>query len=241
MRKRRYSLAGKLAFVWCFACVSVIVSSAQQLDSAAVIQRVDAAVETRFENVLGFTDIEHYAVFRGKDEIHPAAEMTVKSTYRKGVGKSYTILSQSGSAIIQKFGLRPLLDNETRINDPATVRDSWFTSANYEMKLKPGDPQRVDGRDCLAIAIHPKHNAPNMIEGTLWVDAKDYWLVKVQGVASKSPSIWAGTTQMMRHYALVDGYSQAMHARAESNSFLFGRTVIVIDYSDYHLQLRLAQ
>ena len=31
-------------------------------------------------------------------------------------------------------------------------------------------------------------------------------------------------------------YPMAMHARAESNSLLFGRTVVTIDYSDYHLQ-----
>jgi hypothetical protein len=30
----------------------------------------------------------------------------------------------------------------------------------------------------------------------------------------------------------------AMHARAESTSMLFGRTVVTIDYSGYELQLR---
>ena len=89
-------------------------------------------------NVLGFTDIEHYSVYRGRDETHPVAEMTVKDTYRKGVGKTYTILSQSGSGIVMRFGLKPLLDNEESINKPGNVEKSWFTSANYEMKLKPG-------------------------------------------------------------------------------------------------------
>ncbi len=241
MRMRRFGFRGRLALIWCFACLTAVAPSAQQLDSATIIQRVNEAVEARFENVLGFTDIEHYAVFRGSDQTHPAAEMTAKCLYEKGVGKKYTILSQSGSTIIQKFGLRPLLENEMRINNPATVRDSWFISANYEMKLKPGGIQKVDGRDCIGLSISPRHKAPNMIQGTLWVDAKEYWIVKVEGIASKSPSIWAGTTKMMRQYMLVDGYSQAMHARAESNSFFFGRTVVVIDYSDYKLQLRPAK
>jgi hypothetical protein len=30
----------------------------------------------------------------------------------------------------------------------------------------------------------------------------------------------------------------AMHARADSTSMLFGQTVIVIDYSNYQLQLQ---
>src|ERR1700757_1319535 len=90
------------------------IAAAQPPDtqSATVLQRIDAANEARFDHVLSFTDTEHYAVFRGNDETHPAAEMTVKMTYRKGEGKSYEILSQSGSQIIQKFGLEPLIQNE---------------------------------------------------------------------------------------------------------------------------------
>ena len=42
---------------------------------------------------------------------------------------------------------------------------------------------------------------------------------------------------MMRQYESIDGYPMATHARAESNSWLFGRTVVTIDYSDYHLEL----
>ncbi len=181
------------------------------------------------------------AVFRGGDQTNPAAEMIVKMSYKKGVGKDYAILKQSGSSLIQKFGLLPLLDNEKAINNPATVAQSWFTSANYEMHLKPGVTQNIDGRPCLALSITPRHKAPNMIDGTLWVDAVNHTLVEVEGVASKSPSPFAGSTKMMRQYTLMQGYAMASHARAESSSMLFGRTVIVIDYSDYHFELRPTQ
>ena len=124
------------------------------------------------ENVLGFTDIEHYAVYRGSDETHPVAEMTVKDTYKKGVGKTYTILSQSGSGIVMRFGLKPLLENEKSINKPGNVEKSWFTSANYEMKLKPGGRQRLNGRDCYVLDITPNGRLPILIDGTLWVDAE---------------------------------------------------------------------
>jgi hypothetical protein len=213
-------------------------AAGQQPDSARVIQLVDAAVQARVENVLAFTDVEHYAVYRGKDSSQPVAQMTVRDSYKKGSGKTYTILSQSGSAVVLKLGLRPLLDNETRINQPGQVAASWFTSANYSMKLKPGGIQDLNGRACYALAIAPKQKAPNLIDGTLWVDASDGSIVQVQGAPSKSPSIFAGTTHMMREYRNIDGYAMATHARAESSSFLFGRTVVVIDYSDYHLVLR---
>jgi hypothetical protein len=212
--------------------------SAEQPDSATIIQQVDDNNRARYDNVLGFTVIEHYAVYRGKDQAHPAAEITVRTTYKKGVGKSYAILSQSGSEFIQRFGLHPLLDSEKSINDPANVEKTWFTSANFQMEFKPGLTRTIDGRGCIGLAIAPRHKAPNLIQGVLWVDATGNDLVQVEGVASRSPSIFAGTTKMMRHYANISGYAMATHARAESDSFLFGRTVVVIDYTDYQIQLR---
>ena len=98
----------------------------------------------------------------------------------------------------------------------------------------------IDERPCLALSITPRRKASNLIDGTLWVDARDHTLVEVDGIASKSPSIFARTTQMMRRYANMHGYAMATQARAESGSLLFGRTVVTIDYSNYQFQFKTA-
>jgi hypothetical protein len=133
--------------------------------------------------------------------------------------------------------LRPLLDSEQTINQPGNVEKSWFNSSNYEMKLSSPAAQKLNGRDCLALDITPKEKAANMIVGTMWVDARDGTLVKIDGVASKDPSPFSGTTHMMRQYTNINGFSMAIHALAESDSPLFGHTVVTIDYSDYKLEL----
>ena len=225
------------AAVVLLALMASAVCAAQDVDGAELIRRIDAASQARFEHVLEFTDKEHYAVFRGADQAHPAAEMMVLTTYRKGVGKDYKVLSRSGSGLIQKVGLQPLLDNEKEINDPAKVQNSWIISANYEMRVSPAERREVEGRTCTAVAIHPRRKAPNMIEGTLWVYPADGTICEVDGIASKKPSIFAGTTHMMRQYRIIDGYAMATHARAESDG-MFGRTVVTIEYSEYHLRLR---
>ena len=210
----------------------------QQADPTTIIRDLEAANVSRHKNLVEYSNIEHYAVYRGKDQTHPTAEMTVRVTYQKGVGKSYTILSQSGSGVVLKYGLLPLLENEKAINDPARVAQSWFSTANYEMQLKPDVTRVIDGRTCLAVAISPRHKAPNLVEGTLWVDARDHTLVEVEGVASKKPSVFAGTTKMMRRYVKMTGYAMATHAHAESSSFFFGHTAVTIDYTDYQFRLR---
>ena len=211
---------------------------AQQLNGPQVIQGIDAAVKARMDGVESYIVTEHYAVFRGKDQVHPIAEMTVKTTYSRESGKSYQVLSQSGSALVQKMVFGTLLDNEKRINLPENRAASWLTSANYEMKLKSPAIERLNGRDCYTLDIFPHQKAPNLVEGTLWVDTKNFQVAQILGVASKSPSIFAGVTQMMRQYNLIDGFAMATQARAVSQSLLLGQTVVTIDYRDYQLQLR---
>jgi outer membrane lipoprotein-sorting protein len=221
-------------------CVLTGVSAAQQADEAATIRAVDAAVMARFDAISSYTVTEHYAVFRNKDEIHPAAEMTVRTDYNKATGKTYIVLSRTGSDLLQKFVLDTILENEKRINLPGNREKAWLTSANYEMKLNAGEPQRFDGRDCLVLTIHPRSPAPNLLDGTLWVDSKDGSIVQIQGKASQSVSHFTGPTEMERQYANVDGFAMATHAHATTSSFLFGPTIITIDYRDYQIQLNPA-
>jgi hypothetical protein len=214
-----------------------IAAAAQQPETNTLIQRIDTANQARYDNVTGFADTEHYTVLRG-DDPHPAAEMTVRVTYRKGEGKSYEIRSQSGSGIIQKFALEPLLQNEKELNRPDRVQASWFTSANYDMRPHPDQIRQVNGRSCEVVDITPKRKAANMIEGTLCADPADGTLVEIDGIASKRPNPLAGTTHMMRQYKNIQGYAMASHARAESDSPIIGRTVVLVDYSDYDLKTR---
>jgi len=221
-------------------CLAVALPPPQP-DAASVIQLVDAAVQARFENIVGYTVTEHYSVFGNNDEVHPVAEMTVKTAYRRETGKSYEILSQSGSEIVRRLVLGAILDNEKNINLPGIRKGSWITSANYEMKLKPGGTQQMDGRNCAALDLKPKRKAPYLLDGTLWVDAKDGTIVRIEGTGSKSSSVFTGPTRMMRQYANISGFAQATRARAVSKSFLFGQAVVTIDYTDYQIQLRPAK
>lgn len=232
---RRRAIAGAVLL-----STSLIVP-AQQIDAAATIQSVDRAVMARVNGIEKYTVTEHYALYRNHDETHPAAEMTVKTTYLRETGKSYEIVSESGSKILRSVVLGSILDNEKHINEPGVREGSWFVSANYDMKLKTGKVEQVGGRDCVALTVAPRRKTPYLIEGTLWVDVKDGTIVQVEGESSKSPSMFAGPTQVSRQYVNIDGFSEATHARAVSNSAIFGETVIKIDYQDYRIELRGAQ
>ncbi len=213
-------------------------SAAQQpLDIGTVVRGVDASVKSRIDRLAGYTATEHYAVFRGKDEAHPAAEMLVKTTYNKQNGKSYEILSQSGSSLWRNEVLRTLLDNEKRMSQPGNVGAALIDSANYEMTLDAHPRDSLNGRECLVLDITPRRNSEYLFKGKLWVDAQDFAIVQLQGTASKSAFFLASAAEVSRQYEELDALPMATHAQAISGSALLGRTVVKIDYSNYQLQL----
>src|SRR4051794_27586654 len=201
--------------------------------NARVIQGIDAAVHARENNLPGYTVTEHYVVFRNHDEQHPVAEMVVKTTYQKEVGKNFSVQSLTGSLVMRKM-LEAVLDTEKRMTQPANRSTAVITSANYEMTVKGAE--MVDGRACLAVAIKPRRASPYLFSGTIWVDAGNDSIVQLDGVTSKSPSIVTGPSQVFRRYTTINGLSMATHAQAVSSSSLLGQTVIKIDYTGYQIQ-----
>jgi len=216
---------------------TILQAPAQQPDEATIIRGVDVAVHHRVDSIAGYTVKECYKLFRGSDLTHPAAEMTIRTTYARDTGKSYDILSEDGSHILRSAVFSPLLDNERRINQPGNVESSWLVSANYEMHLQPGGPQQVDGRECYALAIHPRQKAANLIEGIIWVDVRDFSIAKIEGRSSKSASWVTAPSQVMRVYEPIDGFAMATHAKAVTESDLLGPTTVTIDYTDYKIRL----
>ena len=209
---------------------------AQKNPQSDVIHLIDNSVGAREQNLLGYTVTERYRVFRGDDVEHPAAEMTVKTTYRKDTGKSYVTLAQSGSGLLLKELLGRVLESEQMMTQPVNRGQALITSSNYSMAVKGNEP--VEGRTCVTVAITPKKNTPFLFKGTIWVDPQDGSIVQLRGVTSKSPSMLAGTTQVSRQYENLSGYSMATHAAATSSSWLLGQTVIDIDYTGYNLQIK---
>lgn len=209
----------------------------QPPDIGTVVRGVDASVKSRIDRLAGYTVTEHYAVFRGKDETHPAAEMLVKTTYTKQTGKSYEIVSQSGSSMWRNEVLHTLLDNEKRMSQPGNVETALIDSANYEMKLDGSPRQRLNDRDCLVLDITPRRNSEYLFKGTLWVDAQDFEIVQLKGTAAKSAFFLASAAQVSRQYDEMDTLPMATHAQAVSGSALLGQTMVKIDYSNYQLEL----
>lgn len=195
----------------------------------SAIRGVDRAELDRETNLARYSVTEHYSVRNSR--FHTSAEMTVSAVYRKGEGKSYQVLSRSGSSLLQTSVLDKLLQEEAEMSRGDARQHVLVTSANYKMKLLSEEP--VDGRQCDVLELRPLTKSSRLLKGRAWVDAEYHSRVRVEGQPETSPSFWAGRPMLVLDYERIDGFSLAKQSHASASSLLLGKTELTIEYSGY--------
>ena len=212
------------------SCGAVILAESPD----TVITHVEAVIRARFEHIAKYAVREHYAVYRN-GAAETAAEQTVQVTYQKSTGITYTTVSRVGSSMWLNRAIEPALESEREVNDVTMRHQVMLTADNYEFEVDPARDS-VNGRDCFVLDLKPRRKSPYLLNGKAWVDAKTYLLVRIRGTQSRSTSLLAGVPLITRDFAPISGFAMVVHEEIEAHTFLFGQTVIKIDYDGYDIQ-----
>ena len=237
MRSRfpQFSLA--LAAIACaFLAPLTLVAQRLPVDAQAdFIHRIDLSVAARFHSLAGYTVQEHYSIFRNADTA-PAAEMTVAIVYTPENGKQYTPISQSGSDVLRHLIFDKIIASERDMNLASARAGYFINSDNYEMQV-PGETVLRDGRACYLVNLKARRKSPYLFDGRAWFDAQDASIVHLEGTPTQASSFLTSNTVVARDYESLQGIPMATRAQANTHNFLFGDTVLKIDYVGYQLQL----
>ncbi len=196
-----------------------------------LIRRIEAAELSREAKLTGYTVTENYTI--KNSHFSKPAEATVETTYKRGEGKTYKVLSRSGPSLLANTVMDHLLREETQMSRGVTREQAIITSANYDMKLIAREP--MDGKLCDVIELVPKRRSPYLLKGRMWVDAANMMQVKIEGKPPASASFFEGRPEIVREYKCIDGLAFALHSHAASGNFLLGQSTIDIEYRDYHV------
>jgi hypothetical protein len=197
----------------------------------SVIRGVDQEEVRRETNLTGYSVTGHYSV--RSNRFQTSAEMTVSIVYRKGAGKSYQVLSRSGSSVLQTRVLDRLLQEEEAMSRGEIRQNVVVTSANYKMRLI--SKESIVGRPCEVLDLTPLKKSPHLLKSRAWVDAEDHSLVRIEGRPVVSASFWAGRPLIVRDYERIEGFSMATRSHALAETLLMGKTELTIEYSDYKI------
>jgi hypothetical protein len=161
------------------------------------------------------------------------AEMVVNVTYHAPDAKEFTIVSQSGSKFVIDHVFKKLLEGEqeaaneeNRRNTALTIENYDFTSAGYETT--------PDGAEYV-LNLLPKTKNKFLYRGKIWVDAKDFAVVRIEGEPAKNPSWWIKNTEVKHRYVKVNDFWLPAENHTESVIRLGGRAILSIEYKNYKI------
>lgn len=184
-----------------------------------------AAALTRFEGT------RIYRVqYRGFPSDHDA-EMVVHVIFHAPSSKEFTVVSQTGSKFIGDRIFKKLLEGEQEAANEENRRRSALSTENYEFAMAGYEDSPEGGRYILDLL--PKTKNKFLYRGKIWVDAKDFAVVRIEAEPAKNPSFWIKKTDVSHKYVKVDDFWLPAENHSESLIRLGGKATLSIEYRGY--------
>jgi hypothetical protein len=191
--------------------------------------------QLRAAHLTHYTALRHYRVeYQGY--AHLAASMDVEATWDAHAGKSFRILSESGSHTLCEKVLRRAVDSEREASEERNA--TALTPANYTFTLLGEEP--VEGRPAYILQVEPHVPSKFLYRGKIWVDAADFAVVKIEASPAKNPSFWISRTLIQQSFVHTGDLWLPARNRSETRVRVGGQAILTIDYGSYQLLPQVA-
>jgi len=190
---------------------------------------LEARNELRRSALFDYTVRRTYQVVDLKGKVH--AEEIGQMEFRAPDQKQFVTTSESGSGLIRRMALNPLISSEIEAAAGKVHHDSAISAANYSLQLL--GEQQVGPYHCFVAKAVPKRREKYLFEGTLWIDADDYAVVRIEGHPAKKLSFWIERADFVRQYRKVDGFWLPERDQTLVQVRLYGKKVLTIDHQNY--------
>ncbi len=161
------------------------------------------------------------------------AEMVVHATFHAPSSKEFTVVSETGSKFIIDHIFKKLLEGEQEAASDENRRRTALSAENYDFTLAGYENSPDGGRYVLGLL--PKTKNKFLYRGKIWIDARDFAVVKIEGETVKSPSVWIKKTEIAHKYVKVNDFWLPAENHTESVIRLGGRAILSIEYRDYQI------
>jgi hypothetical protein len=205
-------------------------------DQERVIDGMIHAQATRFEQFEGYSRLQHYSVTTSRFGL--SAEMVARIHRDRVKGKTYEVISRSGSPVIQTHVFDPLLEAEIETSKQSGSGE-LLTRENYTFRLLKEDT--FAGRPCYVLETDPKRKDRRLLRGRVWVDTEDFGVVHVEGRPSDSLSFWVGRPLIVQDFMKASGYWWASKRKSFIDNIFLGKSELVVEYTDYQFEARPPQ
>jgi outer membrane lipoprotein-sorting protein len=216
---------------------------AQQLDTGPVFQgglTVEQVVHNlvqmnlrRAQALHAYRGTRSYrAEYRGFSGVR-VAEMVVEVKYQSPGTKEFTIKSATGSKMIIDKVFKKLLQAEKEALAAEAQRRIALNGDNYDFRLAGYDS--TSSGSVYVLVVEPRTKDKFLYRGRIWVDARDFAVVRLEAAPAKNPSFWTKTAEIVQTYMKVSDFWLPAHNRSVTAIRVGGHAELTIDNKDYEI------
>jgi hypothetical protein len=163
-----------------------------------------------------------------------AAQMEVHVVYHAPNSKEFSVVSQSGLKFIIEHVFKKLLEAEKEAAaNPDSRRRTALTAENYHFSMAGFEDSATGGQ--YVLNLEPRVKNKFLYRGKIWVDARDFAVVRIKGEPGINPSFWIKRTSIEHTYRKVGEFWLPAENRTESAIRLGGVAHLSIEYKDYKI------
>lgn len=210
----------------------VCLKAAEDTSTPPVSEVVERMVRRDAQRQLltqGYAGMRRYVL--ENDGMQKRAEMVVRVTGDSDGTKHFEIVSEQGWKAAQNHVLHKMLEFESETSSPEARAKTRLCPDNYEFQM--AGTEMVDDQLTYAIDVTPKRHDKYLFTGRIWVDAKEYALVRADGNPAKNPSFWTKRVHFVHTYQKDGQFWFPRSTESITDARIFGRTNLTIDYFDY--------
>ena len=219
--------------VWVSLAAQTQAPAATGLSGDEIAARLEARNREQTQALQGFEGVRVYRVdYHGLGGSKDAS-MTVRMSFQAPDSKSFTVVEQEGSKLIADRVLKKLMQSEQEAMEEENRRRSALTAENYGFAIL-GYESCAAG-SCYVLEVKPRQASKFLYRGKIWVDAKEFAVVRIEAEPAHSPSLWIKKTTIEHEYVKVGDFWFPAKNRTESQIRLGGRASLSIDYTSYKI------
>ena len=244
---KRFRFTGRIKYLLTVALLAIFTchGSTQTTESPRsaslgleqILERMQKHDQTQTEMLGSYQALRHYAIeYRGFSKTI-TAKMDVEINYDASSGKSFRIVSQSGSHMLCDKVLQRAIDSEKEasLNRNATA----LTRANYKFHLVGSET--LNSRPAYILDVEPMTPSKFLYRGRIWVDGLDFAVARMEVQPGKNPSFWISRTLIHHMNKETGGFWLPQQNRSETKVRIGGTAVMTIDYGTYRIVSRQPQ
>ena len=201
-----------------------------------VEQIVSNLVESNLQRANALSSYEATRTYRLDYKGFPSsrsAEMVVNVKYRSPASKEFTIQSEKGSKLILDKVFKRMLQSEKDALSPENQGRVALNNDNYAFKLIGSET--IPSGPAYILSVEPRNDNKLLYRGKIWVDAREFAVVRIEAAPAKNPSFWTKESKIEQVYSKIGDFWLPLSNRSTSSIRLGGRALLSIDYQDYKI------